>query len=114
MSKDANLVFFLSVYPLFHSSNSDYDVIFDFCVDSASLATFFKMNYETLLTGGNKEHYLSVEIFSLTSSKCSKIARTLPQLFPPTSKIAQFEKKWININKIIQVGMKYHKKEREK
>ena len=28
---DANLVFYLSVYPLFHSSNYDFDVIFGFC-----------------------------------------------------------------------------------
>ena len=33
ISKDTNLVFYLS---------SDYEVIFDFCVDSASLATSFK------------------------------------------------------------------------
>ena len=36
ISKDMNLVFYLSVYPLFPRT-SDYDVIFDFCVDSASL-----------------------------------------------------------------------------
>ena len=41
--KDANLVFYLSVYPLLNTlQTSDYDVIFDFCVDSASLATSFK------------------------------------------------------------------------
>ena len=37
ISKDVNLVFYLSVYSLFHSSN--YEVIFDFCVYSVSLAT---------------------------------------------------------------------------
>ena len=43
ISKDANLVFYLSVYPLLNTlQTSDYDVIFDFCVDSASLATSFK------------------------------------------------------------------------
>ena len=39
LSKEANLVFYLSVYPLFHSQTSDYDVIIDFCVNSVSLAT---------------------------------------------------------------------------
>ena len=43
ISKDANLVFYLSVYPLLNTlQTSDYDVIFDFRVDSASLATSFK------------------------------------------------------------------------
>ena len=33
----------LSVYPLVNTlQTSDYDVIFDFCVDSESLATSFK------------------------------------------------------------------------
>ena len=33
----------LSVYPLLNTlQTSDYDVILDFCVDSASLATSFK------------------------------------------------------------------------
>ena len=33
ISKDANLVFYLSVYPLFNTfQTSDYDVIFDFFV----------------------------------------------------------------------------------
>ena len=42
-SKDVNLVFYLSVYPLLDTrQTSDYDVIFDFCVDSASFATSFK------------------------------------------------------------------------
>ena len=44
ISNEANLVFYLSVYPLFHSANyalcrlqtSHYAVIFDFCVNSAS------------------------------------------------------------------------------
>ena len=37
VTKDANLVFYLSVYPLLNTlQTSDYDVIFDFCVDSAS------------------------------------------------------------------------------
>ena len=41
--KDANLVFYLSVHPLLNTlQTSDYDVIFDFCVDSASLARSFK------------------------------------------------------------------------
>ena len=43
ISKDANLVFYLSVYPLLNTlQTSDYDVIFDFCMDSASLATSLK------------------------------------------------------------------------
>ena len=43
ISKDANLVFYLSVYPFLNTfQTSDYDVIFDFCVDLASLATSFK------------------------------------------------------------------------
>ena len=43
ISKDANLVFYLSVYQLLNTfQTSDYDVIFDFCVDLASLATSFK------------------------------------------------------------------------
>ena len=37
ISKDANLVFYLSVYPLLNTLQT-----FDFCVDSASLATSFK------------------------------------------------------------------------
>ena len=42
MSKDANLVFYLSVLLLFLYQTSHYDVMFDFCVDSVSLATSFK------------------------------------------------------------------------
>ena len=43
ISKDAKLVFYLSVYPLLNTlQTSDYDVIFDFCVDSEPLATSFK------------------------------------------------------------------------
>ena len=43
ISKDANLVFYLSVYPLLKTlRTSDYDVTFDVCVDSASIATSFK------------------------------------------------------------------------
>ena len=42
ITKDVNLVFYLSVYSMFQSSTSDYDVILDFCVDSASLATSYK------------------------------------------------------------------------
>ena len=43
ISKDANLVFYLSVYPLLNTlQTSDYDVYFYFCVDSSSLATSFK------------------------------------------------------------------------
>ena len=35
--KDANLVFYLLVYPLLNTlQTSDYDVIFDFCIYSAS------------------------------------------------------------------------------
>ena len=42
-TKNANLVFYLSVYLLLNPPlTSDYDVIVDFCVDSASLATSFK------------------------------------------------------------------------
>ena len=36
ISKDVNLVFYSSVYKLFHCSTSDYDVIIDFHVDSMS------------------------------------------------------------------------------
>ena len=44
ISKDANLVFYLSVYPLVLTlQTSDYDVIIDVCVDSASLATLLKV-----------------------------------------------------------------------
>ena len=43
ISKDANLVFYLSIYPLLNTlQTSDYDISFDFFVDSASLATSFK------------------------------------------------------------------------
>ena len=43
ISRGTNLVFYLSVCPLFYSSKtSDYDVNFYFCVDSAPLATSFK------------------------------------------------------------------------
>ena len=43
ISKDTKLVFYLSVFPLLTTlQTSDYDVIFDFCVDSASLATSLK------------------------------------------------------------------------
>ena len=43
ISKDANLVFYLSVYRLLNTlQSSDYDEFFDFCVDSASLATSIK------------------------------------------------------------------------
>ena len=43
ISKDANLVLYLSVYPqCFTLQTSDYGVIFDFCVDSALLATSLK------------------------------------------------------------------------
>ena len=43
ISKDANLVFYLSVYPLLNIlKTSDYDVIFDIYTDSASLAMSFK------------------------------------------------------------------------
>ena len=43
ISKVANLVFYLSVYPLLNTlQTSDYDVTFDFCVDSEPLATSFK------------------------------------------------------------------------
>ena len=50
ISKDAYLVVYLSVYPLFHSSTSDNDVIFDFCVDSASLATSLKPECSIIMT----------------------------------------------------------------
>ena len=43
ISKDANLVFYLSVYPFLNTfQTNDYDVIFVFCVDLASLPTSFK------------------------------------------------------------------------
>ena len=43
ISNDANLVFYLSVYTLLNTlQTSDYDVVFYFCIDSASLATSFK------------------------------------------------------------------------
>ena len=43
ISKDSNLVFYLSVYPLLNTLQTiDYDVIFYFCVDSPSVATSFK------------------------------------------------------------------------
>ena len=43
ISKDANLVFYLSVYPLLNALlTSDYAVFFYVCVNSASLATSFK------------------------------------------------------------------------
>ena len=42
-TKDANLVFYVSVYPLLNTlQTSDYYAIFYFCVDLASLATSFK------------------------------------------------------------------------
>ena len=40
--KDVNLVFYLSVTHCFTLQTSNYDVIYDFCGDSASLATSFK------------------------------------------------------------------------
>ena len=44
ISKDANLLIYLSVSKLIHCSNdsSDYDVIIDFCVGSMSLTKSFK------------------------------------------------------------------------
>ena len=43
ISKDANLVFYLSVCPLLNAlQTSDYGIIFDVCVDLASLATSFE------------------------------------------------------------------------
>ena len=39
ISKDANQVFYSSVYPLVDSLNDDYDVIIDFPVDSTSSAS---------------------------------------------------------------------------
>ena len=43
ISKDANLVFYLSSYQVeFTLQTSEYDVMLDFCVHSASLATSFK------------------------------------------------------------------------
>ena len=42
-NKDANLVFYLSVYPLLDTlQTSAYGVIFDFCIDSASIAMSLK------------------------------------------------------------------------
>ena len=41
IKRRANLVFYLSVYPLFNTlQTNDYDVIFDVCVNS--IATSFK------------------------------------------------------------------------
>ena len=49
ISKDTNLVFYLSVYPLLNTlQTSVYDVIFHFCVDSASLATSFKNHHDLI------------------------------------------------------------------
>ena len=42
ISKDTNLVFYSSVYHCFTVQISKNDVIFNFCVDSASLVTSFK------------------------------------------------------------------------
>ena len=43
ISKDGNMVFYLSVYKLVHSlTYRDNEVIIDICVDSASFATSFK------------------------------------------------------------------------
>ena len=42
ISKDANLVFLLSDTHWFTLQTSDYEVIIDFSVDLASLATLFK------------------------------------------------------------------------
>ena len=43
ISKDANLVFYLSVDTLLNTlQTSDYDVIFYFCIGSASIATSLK------------------------------------------------------------------------
>ena len=50
IKRRANLVFYLSVYPLLNTlQTSDDGVIFDFCVDSASLATSFK-NCNVIIT----------------------------------------------------------------
>ena len=50
ISKDVNLVFFLSVYPLLNTlQTSNYEVVSDFCVDSASVATSFK-NCNVIMT----------------------------------------------------------------
>ena len=42
ISKDANLVFYLSLYKSIHYSTRDHDVIIEFPVDSMSLTTSFK------------------------------------------------------------------------
>ena len=42
ISKDENLVFYLSVYKLSSLQTSEYDVIVDFNVDSKSVNTSFK------------------------------------------------------------------------
>ena len=42
ISKDVNLVFYLSVYDWFTLQTSDYDAIVGFRVDSTSLTTSFK------------------------------------------------------------------------
>ena len=41
ISKDANLLFYLSVYKLIHSSSNN-DLIIEFCVNTMSLTTSFK------------------------------------------------------------------------
>ena len=54
ISKDTHLVFYLSVYPLLITrQTSGYDVIFDFCVDSASLATSLKSAMSSWPDKGN-------------------------------------------------------------
>ena len=44
ISKDANLVFYYQLSHCFTFQTSDYGIIFDFCIDSASLASFKKCN----------------------------------------------------------------------
>ena len=59
ISKGANLVFYLSVYPLLNTvQTNDYDVIFYFCVDSASFATSFKSATSSWPDKGNKETFI--------------------------------------------------------
>ena len=42
ISKEAKMIFYLSFTNCFMLQTRDYDIIFDFCVDSASFATSFK------------------------------------------------------------------------
>ena len=67
ISKDANLVFYLSVYLFFSLQTSDNDVFFNyFCVDSASLATSLKSSTSSWPDKGTCR-----EIDNVYQAKCS-------------------------------------------